>query len=173
MGKAVTKSAINDFSKFKSSWERDASDRHESIMYYMIAALNIERDKNLADAMMTVVVSKKDSLEDGSSPSGLKLNPRGAGYYVNQFAKNKNIARSYVGGTPENNYEIDSSRLEMKVVREQELGKDKFKVFIDCGGADSPRPVQVARNKSGQWKLIEYSSLCVGVKKSADEEGDF
>jgi hypothetical protein len=164
---------INDFEKFKSAWEKDAEDRYDSIMYYLIAALNIERNKNLADAMMTVVVSKKDSLEDGSSPSGLKLNPRGSAYYVNQFAKNKNIARSYVGGTSENNYEINQSKLEMTVVREQELGDNKYKVFIECGGADSPRPVQVAKNKAGQWKLIEYSSLCVGVKKTADEEGDF
>lgn len=164
---------INDFDKFKSSWEKDSGDRYDSIMYYVIAALNIERDKNLADSMMTVVVSKKDSMEDGSSPSGFKLNPRGAGYYVNQFAKNRNIARSYVGGTSKNNYEINENRLEMKVVREQEMGKDKFKVFIECGGADSPRPVQVTKNKHGEWKLIEYSSLCVGVKKTADEEGDF
>ncbi|NHJ12790.1 MAG: hypothetical protein EAX95_03900 [Candidatus Thorarchaeota archaeon] len=173
MGKTVSKAMINKFDKFKASWEKNAGDKYESVLHYVIAALNIEVDKNVADAMMTVVVSTKDSTEDSKSPSGRKLKARGAGYYVNQFANNKNIARSYVGGTPENNYKIDKKNLTLKVVREQDLGKDKLKIFIECGGADSPRPVQVARNRDGQWKLIEYSSLCVGVKKTSDEEGDF
>ncbi|MGY5876561.1 MAG: hypothetical protein RTU30_12505 [Candidatus Thorarchaeota archaeon] len=173
MGKKVTKSMITDFDKFKAAWEKDAGDPYDSIMYYLIAALNIEKDDDLADAMMTVVVSKKDSLEDGSSPSGLKLNTRGARYYIGQFAKNPNIAKSYVGGTNENDYRIDKGKLTLAVTRDQDTGEGKKKIFIDCGGADSPRPVSLAKNKHGQWKLIEYSSLCVGVKPPASSEGDF
>ncbi|MFQ5832078.1 MAG: hypothetical protein ACE5H4_05215 [Candidatus Thorarchaeota archaeon] len=46
-------------------------------------------------------------------------------------------------------------------------------IFIESGGADSPRPVTVARNKHGQWKLTSYGSLCVGVRKPASEVDDF
>ncbi len=171
MAKKVVKSMITDFKKFRSAWEKDAGNPHESIMYYLIAALNVEKDPKLADAMMTLVVSKNDTVKDSASPSGMKLG-RSAKYYVGQFKKNPNIPKSYVGGTSENNYKISKGTLRMNVVREQPLD-DRLKIFIDCGGADSARPVQVAKNKHGQWKLVEYSSLCVGIKKPASEKGDF
>ncbi len=166
----VTKPKITSFSKFKEAWEKDAGKPENTILYYIIAALNVEKDPDLANAMMTVVVSKKDCLEDGRSPSGLKLG-RGAKYYVGQFKKNKNIARSYVGGTPENDYAIDKS-LTMTVVRKQKVGK-RLKIFIQSGGKDLATPVSLQENKDGQWKLVEYSSLCTGVKPPKSEEGNF
>ena len=170
MGK-VTKSMITSFSKFKSEWEKDAGKPENSIMYYLIAALNVEKDPKLAEAMMTVVVSKKDCLEDGSSPSGLKLRPS-SDYYIGQFKQNKNIARSYVGGTNTNNYKYSKSSLIMTVVSKEDQSKG-VKIFIQSGGKDLPTPVYLAKNSSGQWKLTNYSSICTGVKKTAEEEGDF
>ena len=170
MGK-VTKPMITSFSKFKSAWEKDAGKPENSIMYYLIAALNIEKDPKLAEAMMTVVVSKKDCLEDGSSPSGLKLRPS-ADYYIGQFKGNKNIARSYVGGTNTNNYKYSKSDLTMTVVRKEDQSKG-VKIFIQSGGKDMPTPVYLAKNNDGQWKLTNYSSICTGVKKTVQEEGDF
>ncbi len=170
MGK-VTKKMIKSFPEFKSQWEKDAGSPEDSIMYYLIAALNVESDPKLADAMMTAVVSKNDCVEDGSSPSGLKLG-RSAKYYIGQFKGNKNIARSYVGGTPENNYSIKESALTMTVASKQEHGKG-LKIFIKSGGKDLPTPVQVAKNNAGQWKLTNYSSICTGVKKTVKEQGDF
>jgi hypothetical protein len=167
----VTKSMITSFSKFKSAWEKDAGKPENAIMYYLIAALNIEKDLQLADAMMTVVVSKNDCLEDSESHSGLKLG-RSAKYFVGQFKKNKNIARSYVGGTPQNGYNIDKDNLTMTVTKKQEHGKG-LKIFIDSGGKDMDTPVQLRQNNAGQWKLTEYSSICTGVRKTSEEEGDF
>ena len=140
-------------------------------MYYLIAALNIEKDPKLADQMMTVLVSKKHCIEDSGSPSGLKLR-RSAKYFIGQFKKNKNIARSYVGGTPQNGYKFDKDNLVMTVTKKQEYGKG-LKIFIDSGGKDMDTPVQIAANAQGQWKLLEYSSICTGVRKTVEEEGDF
>ncbi|MGQ4912348.1 MAG: DUF6935 domain-containing protein [Candidatus Thorarchaeota archaeon] len=170
MGK-ITKKMITSFSKFKSEWEKDAGTPEESIMYYLIAALNVEKDPELADAMMTVVVSKNDSAEDSGSPSGRKLR-RTARYYIGQFQENKNIARSYVGGTPENGYKINKDRLVMTVVKKQETA-DGVKIFIQSGGKDLATPVHLRKNSSGQWKLTNYSSVCTGVKKTVEEAGDF
>ncbi len=167
----VTKKMITSFSKFKSEWEKDAGKPENTIMYYLIAALNIEKDPKLADAMMTVVVSKRDTQEDGGSPSGLKLG-RSAKYFIGQFKKNKNIARSYVGGTPKNGYKFDKAKLTMTVTKKGKHGKG-LKIFIDSGGKDSDTPLQLAENSSGQWKLIEFSSVCTGVRKTVEEEGDF
>jgi hypothetical protein len=170
MGK-ITKSMITSFSKFKSEWEKDAGKPEETIMYYLIAALNVEKDPKLADAMMTVVVSKRDSVESGSSPSGLKLG-NSSSYYIGQFKQNPNIARSYVGGTNTNNYKYSKSSLTMTVVSKKNHGKG-LKIFIQSGGKDLPTPVQLTKNSSGQWKLTNYSSICTGVKKTVEEEGDF
>jgi hypothetical protein len=170
MGK-VTGDMITSFSKFKSAWEKDAGKPEKSILYYLIAALNIEKDPELAEAMMTVVVSKRDCLEDGGSPSGLKLG-KTAKYYIGQFKGNKNIARSYVGGTNTNSYKYSKSNLVMTVVR-TEKQKKGLKIFIQSGGKDMPTPVYVRENSSGQWKLTNYSSICTGVKKTVEEEGDF
>ncbi len=170
MGK-VTKPMITSFSKFKSAWEKDAGKPENSILYYLMGALMIEKDPDLADAMMTVVVSKKDCLEDGGSPSGLKLG-RSAKYYVGQFQHNKNIARSYVGGTHTNGYKYDKKNLILTVVKKEEQAKG-IKIFIKSGGKDLPTPVHLRKNNDGQWKLTNYSSICTGVKKTPKEEGDF
>ena len=170
MGK-VTKSMITSFSKFKSEWEKNAGKPENTIMYYLIAALNVEKDPKLANAMMTVVVSKKDCVKSGSSPSGLKLGTS-AKYFIGQFKKNENIARSYVGGTNTNNYKFRKSSLIMTVVSKKDHGKG-VKIFIQSGGKDMPTPLQLRKNSSGQWKLTNYSSVCTGVKKTVEEEGDF
>jgi hypothetical protein len=162
---------ITSFKTFKSEWEKDARKPERSIMYYLIAALNIEKDPELAEAMMTVVVSKNDCLEDGSSPSGLKLG-RSAKYYIGQFKKNPNIARSYVGGTNTNNYKFSKNNLTMTVVRKQDQANG-VKIFIQSGGKDLATPVSLRENSSGQWKLTNYSSICTGVKKTVEEDGDF
>ena len=170
MGK-ITKPMITSFSKFKSAWEKDAGKPENTIMYYLIAALNVEKDPKLADAMMTVIVSKRHCIESGSSPSGLKLGTSSK-YFIGQFKRNVNIARSYVGGTNKNKYKIRKSSLIMTVVSKKEHGKG-LKIFIQSGGKDMATPLQLRKNSSGQWKLTNYSSVCTGVKKTVEEEGDF
>jgi len=54
----------------------------------------------------------------------------------------------------------------------QEHGKG-LKIFIDSGGKDMDTPLQLRQNNDGQWKLTEYSSVCTGVRKTPEEEGDF
>jgi hypothetical protein len=58
------------------------------------------------------------------------------------------------------------------VVRKEKQAKG-LKIFIQSGGKDMPTPVYVRENSSGQWKLTNYSSICTGVKKTVEEEGDF
>ena len=43
----ITKPMITSFSKFQSAWEKDAGKPENTIMYYLIAALNIEKDPKL------------------------------------------------------------------------------------------------------------------------------
>jgi hypothetical protein len=52
-------------------------------------------------------------------------------------------------------------------------GPSKVKVWIKSAGKDNPTPTQVARNRYGQWKIIECSSIITGVRPSKEEEEDF
>ena len=62
MAKTVKMPMITSFKKFKDSWEKDAGSPEKTIMYYLIAALNLEKDRDTAEDMMTVVISKKHCL---------------------------------------------------------------------------------------------------------------
>jgi hypothetical protein len=167
----VTKAMITSFKKFKGAWEKDAGDPENTIMYYLIAALNIPKNKDLAEDMMTVVVSKKHCVQDHKSPTGLRLG-RSAKYYLDHFAENPHSAPSYVGGSWQNNYEFSKSKLTLTIVRKGKHGKG-VKIFVESGGRDNPVPCQLQKNSSGQWKLTEYSSFCMDVRPTAEEEGDF
>ena len=171
MPKSVTMPMITSFMKFQDAWEKDAGKPENTIMYYLIAALNLEKDRDTAENMMTALISKRHCLEDKKSPTGLKLG-KSAKYYVTQFLECKNNARSYVGGTNENDYRIDKKALKLTIVRQLEHGKG-LKFFVHSGGRDNPVPCQLMKNSSGQWKLTEYSSFCMDVKKPKSEEGDF
>lgn len=171
MAKKIKKTMTSSFKKFKAAWEKDADNPYASIMYYVIAALNIEKDPDLAEAMMTIVVSKRHCSEDGTSPSGLKLGTSSK-YYIGQFQEDKNIARSYVGAHWKKDYKFDKKNLTMTVVKEGKEGKG-LKIFIQSGGKDNPTPVSIRQNKHGQWKLFRYGSICTGVRKPTSEVDDF
>lgn len=171
--KKVVRSHLTDFKRFTTAWDEDAGEPENTIMYYLIAALNLENDPKLGEAMMTVVVSKRDLVEDSKSLSGYKLRRTGPGYFIGQFLKDKNIARSYVGGKPENDYKIDEDKLVMTIVKVIDQDEKTKKIFIQSGGKDNPSPVTLKRNRHGQWKLTEYSSLCTGVKPITSAVEDF
>lgn len=167
---------ITKFDKFKASWEKDSGDPEQTIFHYLIALTNIERNEKTAQAMMTILLHKDRTLEDLMSPSGLKLG-RGQRYYFFHTKEHPNVPRSYLGGTPGNNYEINDKDLKMTLLRvtpmKRRRGPPKVKVWIKSAGKDSPTPTQLARNRYGQWKIIECSSIITGVRPSKEEEEDF
>lgn len=77
------------------------------------------------------------------------------------------LVRSYFTGTsPENGYEITGD-FSMDLSKNPYSGSPEdgsVKFFVACSGADSPRPVTVAR-RDNYWYPREWSSLIVGIKK--------
>lgn len=74
----------------------------------------------------------------------------------------------FAGAAPDNNYtpaEPYTVTVESTHVSDS-VGEGYFKVFIPCGGADSPRPVTL-RRKGESWYLWEYSSLLSGIRTPA------
>ena len=82
------------------------------------------------------------------------------------------LYQSYAkGATPANDYKMDPDNFELEFTREvsQQDGKITY-LMIKCGGADNPRPFRMRKNKAGIWRMYEWSSLQVGVKKRAADE---
>ena len=113
----------------------------------------LERDPAAGEAAMGRVCSKAIAT-DG------KLHDR---ELVKRLLANPAIGRSYSGAVDT----VYSANLQG--VDYPEPGKAKF--FVACSGADTPRPIELAKNASGQWKVVSFNSLTVGVKKAP--AGDF
>ena len=174
--KTVTGKMITSFEKFQAAWEKDAGEPENTIFYYIIALLNIERDEKIAAAMMSILVHKDRTKEDLMSPSGRGL-LRTHAYFLFRTKEQPDVPRSYLGGTPENDYEIDEKALKMTVLKIQKTkpkrGPLQAKVTIKSAVKDFPTPTSLAQNKHGQWKILECSSIITGVRESVHEEEDF
>lgn len=171
VSKKITGSMITDFDKFKKSWEKSASDPAQSVFHLLIAAYNYCNDSEIGDPMATVVLSKKHNQKDASTLSGLKLGKTNR-YLFKHMAENINIVKSYLGANYKEDYKFNEKKLTMSLLTFDSDGK-YGKVVIQSGGKDFPTPVGVGKNKNGQWKILEFSSVATGCRKPASEEDDF
>jgi len=90
------------------------------------------------------------------------------------------IWRSYVkGATPENGYSVpDVKSFEVDTYFQPGQAptptSTRIGLFVRSSGADTARPVLLQKDDRGQWRLTDYSSLCVGVRPPKDPKaGDF
>ena len=169
--KKVTGSMIADFEKFQKSWEKKASDPAESVFHFLIAAYNYCLDPDVGEPMTTLVLSKKHNLKDTSSPTGLKLGKTNK-YLLKHMSEDINIVKSYLGANYKKDYKFNEKKIEMALLTFDSDGK-YGKVVIQSGGKDLPTPVGVGKNKNGQWKILEFSSIATGCRKPASAEDDF
>ena len=165
---------------FQQRFQQDGRDPRGTVQMLVEALLMVERDETMASWMLATVLSKKSLSPDASTPGGFKLAPSDQTLY--RLRSKPNIARSLVGGTTAGDYldfdhqnpraELDTAYSAARQgIDYPQPGQAKF--FVRCGGADTPRPVTLARNNAGLWKVIEFSSLTVGVRPTAAAAGDF
>ncbi len=171
VSKKISGELITDFSKFKASWEKKAKNPAQSVFHFLIAALNYSKEKEIGGSMATVILSKKHNTKDPSSPSGLKLGPTNR-RLLNHMSEDPNIAKSYLGANYKEDYKFNEKKLVMGLIA-SEVDDKYTNVVIQSGGKDFPTPVSLARNKDGQWKITEFSSIATGCRKPASVEDDF
>ena len=171
VSKKVTGTLITNFDAFKKSWEKKANDPVQSIFHFCMAAYNYSKDPEIGEPMTTLLLSKKHNQADKFSPSGFTLGKTNK-YLMEHMRENINIAKSYLGGNYKQDYKFDEKKLSMAVVT-AETDEKYGAVVIQSGGKDYPTPIKIAKNKEGQWKIIEFSSLATGCRVSASEEDDF
>ncbi|NHJ47522.1 MAG: hypothetical protein FK733_07030 [Asgard group archaeon] len=171
--KTIKGEMITDFDKFKSNWEKDAKDPAQSVFYLLMAAYNYcSKDKKIGEAMATVVLSKKHNNDAPGSLSGLKFGKTNK-YLFDQMLEDENIAKSYLGADYEEEYKFNENKLKMQFMGVVPETDKNVKAIIQSSGKDFPTPVTLAKNKHGQWKVTEFSSIATGCKTIASIEEDF
>lgn len=173
MSRKIKMKHIDNFEEFKEKFEEEAKDPEKTVFFYLIGVLEyITGDKKQGEPMITLTIKADMMQKDPVSPSGLRLPQSGEGYFVQHMLEDPNIIKSFVGGNPDNNYEIDKEELEMHLVGKEV--KKKFAVIdIQSGGKDFYSRVKLQKNKYGIWKLYETSSIATGVQETTEDKDDF
>jgi len=141
----------------------------------IIALIIYAQNPDLGEKCVVISLDM-NNLSKGNTYKGYSVSSSNK-YYLDKVGKNSGqsyIPRSYVKGTsPENDYTIPSGKLKFEYTYNKYSGSiesGEFKVFVDCSGADTPRPIIMKKNKNGIWKAYNWSSIVVGIRKPASEE---
>ena len=119
------------------------------------------------------MLPKPRLLRDPTSPSGWKLNPKGEQYFLKHVKENPRTIPSYLGGTPDNNYEVDENNLQINVLEEGVSGREAV-VVIQSAGKDFSTPCGLRMNKDGYWKIFKGTgSIATGARVTEEEKWDF
>ncbi|MFX0134277.1 MAG: DUF6935 domain-containing protein [Candidatus Hodarchaeota archaeon] len=173
MSRKIKMKHIDNWEEFKEKFEKEADDPEKTVFFYLIGILEyITGDKKQGEPMITLTIKANMMQKDPVSPSGLRLPQAGEGYFVQHMLEDPNIIKSFLGGNPDNNYEIDKEELEMLLVG-KEVKKNFAVIDIQSGGKDFYSRVKLQKNKYGIWKLYETSSIATGVKETTEDKDDF
>jgi len=148
---------------------------------FVVALYTYSENPTLGLQMM-IVQSDKNLLS--ASESGYKGFNFGSSnmFLIKQIDQKKYIPKSYFKGTsPAKGYALPAAPFKIICSTNQFSKSDdgKMKIFVECSGADTPRPITLVKNDKGMWKAWEFSSLMVGVRppasteKSGPSNGDF
>jgi hypothetical protein len=139
----------------------------------IVALLLYTDDVALGHACLTLAVDQSRLSEGSHGHDGWQLRGTDRQLIRTQIGGQPHIPRSYLrGATPENGYRLPSPPYQLAFSANPYSGdaaSGSYKVFVDCSGAASPRPVTVRRDGEGIWKAREWSSLLSGIRKPAPE----
>lgn len=147
-----------------------ASDPHAVVRLLVEGMLLLEHDATAAEHLLATVLAKNQVDATGTKVADREM--------IRRLVTRADIARSLAGGTAANNYTPEGGIVFDAEYSKAQQGVDypeagHAKLFVACGGADRPRPVELKKNSSGQWKVVNWSSLTVGVQVRASAAGDF
>lgn len=161
------------FTKFAARVASQDRDPEAVVALFVEALVALEGDEDTGREMIALLCSDLQRSPASGSPSGYRLGPS-AKEAVRRVLRDRNIARSYAGASHGNGYtDFDASALDIKLDRNYAAnrqgvdypGPGQAKLFVVCGGADNPRPVTLTRTSDGHWRIHEWSSLTLGVRK--------
>ncbi len=136
----------------------------------IIACIMYTRDSELGEQCLVIAVAN-DLLVKGRTYKGYAIGFKDKKFIQDRIGKDSDAAYlplSYVIGTkPEQGYRLPEGKLSFKYSYNQfsgDMEQGMLKVFVECTGADSPRPITLTRNNKGIWKAYAWHSLLVTIK---------
>ena len=90
------------------------------------------------------------------------------------FKSSPHVLLSYLGGTPENGYDI-SPLLQPHIVEEAcvELKEKEATIYVQSAGRKYASKIFLRQNKDSHWKVFEFSDLGIGVTPPVKVDDDF
>lgn len=173
---------VKRLSDFQKRFEAEAKTPKGAIRMLFMALLELQSSPALAEKMVTVVYNGKKITADSSSPTGFSLGNSDR-FILSQMKQRPEIVRSYLGGTPENNYtDFDASGNTIDYpphgtvvnglrVNNTLADNDEGQIYIKSQGKDIPTPLRLERNNQGLFKVdpSSVSSVATGVKQPEPE----
>lgn len=140
-----------------------------------ILALHLySKNQELGKKCITVMIDKS-RLSAGNWYKSYQPALSDKGRLVEQMKRYSFLPKSYFqGSSPENAYKTKLPYILKSQINPYsgDLGNKKYKLFVFCSGASSPRPITLRQNDKGIWKAQEWSSILMGIQKPKVEEDD-
>jgi hypothetical protein len=143
----------------------------------VMALLAYAESEDLGRQCLTAAVDRDRLVEGPEGVRGWQLSKRDLRRIQTQLAGQPYLPRSYFEkATPENGYQLAEPPHVLSFSDSPYSGdpaSGTYKVFVQCSGAPSARPVTVKRNNRGIWKADSWSSLITGVRapvQAADDD---
>jgi hypothetical protein len=136
----------------------------------MVVALYLyARNDELGRECLAAAVHRDQLVQGSGGYLGWRLRPRDQQLIATQISGSPYLPQSYFHGTgPEGGYELPPAPYECRFEFNPYSGdpaSGRFKVFIQCSGAASARPVEVLQDGDGLWLAHRWSSLLLGIQK--------
>lgn len=134
---------------------------------FLLAFKLFSENKTLGEQCLIIAVDR-DHLQEGNTYKGFQMMRGDISLMTSQLSKNSLIPNSYIkGSNPENNYAVKLPFVYNFSTNPYSGSEEsgQLKLFVECSGADSARPLHVKRNNRGLWKTNNWSSVIVGIKK--------
>ncbi|TGL61879.1 hypothetical protein EHQ58_04530 [Leptospira ognonensis] len=155
---------ISEFESLQSSFAKTP----EGAVSLIVLAIHLYgKDTVLGNqALVTSILLK--NRQKSSKPTAYKGEDLGNGdrFLVGQLDKYKMLANAYFKGAEPSNGYSPSSPLTVETFTNPYSGEEssgRIKLFVATKGASSFRPVTVEKESDGNWRVKEFSSLCVGM----------
>ena len=180
--------ASADLAAFQTRYLQQAKTPRGAAQMLLDALVNGVQHPEQAEAYLTVVL-RSDQLESSAqSPTGYSLGASGK-FMLQQMQTRPEIIYSYVGGTPDKDYQnwSQSSRqlsfpahgaMVGQIVVDnsaEQPGASTGRLYVSSSGRDTPVPINMDRNRDGIWKIQTSSlgNLAAGVKPGTANAGNF
>ncbi len=177
---AVSQTSVSaDVEAFLTRFNNEGKTPEGAIKMLLLALLEIENNPESAKVILSGIYNGKSLSASSGSPTGFVLGNSEL-FIVDQMRKRPEIVRSYLGGTPEQNYEnFDASGNTIDFPPDDTVvngiridnsirGNTEGRIYIKSGGKDLPTGIRLEQNSQGLFKISpsSVSSIATGVKQA-------